>query len=80
MIKENKKRKLEKISTDEVFADPKYDVTFKMLFGDDQNKDILISLLNSLLGFEGDKEIIEVEINSNELPVSVFPETKNYLV
>jgi hypothetical protein len=51
-----------------------------MLFGSDQNKDILISLLNSLLGFEGDKEIIEVEINSNELPVSVFPETKNYLV
>jgi predicted transposase/invertase (TIGR01784 family) len=47
-----------------------------MLFGSDQNKDILISLLNSLLGFEGDKEIIEVEINSNELPVSVFSRDK----
>ena len=60
----------------EIFADPKYDVTFKMLFGNDENKDILISLLNSLLGFEGDKEIVEVEINSNELPVSVFSQAK----
>jgi hypothetical protein len=31
------------------FADPTLDVSFKMLFGQDKNKDILISLLNSLL-------------------------------
>lgn len=58
------------IKITEIFADPKLDVTFKMLFGNDQNKDILISLLNSLLGFTGNKKIVEVDINSNELPVS----------
>ena len=47
-----------------------------MLFGNDLNKDILISLLNSLLGFTGHKEIVEVEINSNELPVSFFSKEK----
>lgn len=60
----------------ETFADPTLDVTFKMLFGTDSNKDILISLLNSLLGFRDDKEIIAVEINSNELPVSFFSKEK----
>lgn len=68
--------KREKLEIPEIFADPKYDITFKMLFGNDANKDILISLLNSLLGFEGDKEIVEVEINSNELPVSIFSTEK----
>jgi len=56
----------------EIFGDPTYDVTFKMLFGNEQNKDILISLLNSLLVFTGDKEIEEVQINTNENPVSFF--------
>ena len=60
----------------ETFADPKYDITFKMLFASEVNKDILISLLNSLLGFKGSKEITEVEINSNELPVSPFSTKK----
>jgi len=41
-----------------------------MLFGSEEHKDILISLLNSLLGFTGEREIIEVEINSGELPAS----------
>jgi predicted transposase/invertase (TIGR01784 family) len=52
------------------FADPTLDIAFKMLFGQDKNKDILISLLNSLLNFTGEKEIEDVEINNNELPVS----------
>ena len=34
----------------EKFADPTFDLTFKMLFGNENHKDILISLLNSLLG------------------------------
>jgi predicted transposase/invertase (TIGR01784 family) len=38
-----------------------------MLFGNDKNKDILISFLNNILGFKGEKEIFDVEINSNEL-------------
>ena len=60
----------------EIFADPTFDLTFKMLFGNEKHTDILISLLNSLLGLEGDKEITEVEINSNELPVSFFSSDK----
>lgn len=60
----------QEIHIPEIFADPTLDVTFKMLFGNEQNKDILISLLNSLLGFKGSREIIDVEINTNELQVS----------
>jgi len=71
---ENQETKVPEIT--ETFADPTLDVTFKMLFGNDLNKDILISLLNSLLGFTGHKEIVEVEINSNELPVSFFSKEK----
>lgn len=58
------------ISKDEVFADPTLDVSFKMLFGQNKNKDILISLLNSLLNFHGKDTIIDVEISPNELTVS----------
>ena len=60
----------------EEYGDPTFDVTFKMLFGSEENKDILINLLNSLLNFEGLKRIIEVEINTNELPVYSFSEEK----
>jgi len=58
------------VESKEVYADPTLDVTFKMLFGQEKNSDILISLLNSLLNFTGDKEIVSIEINSSELPVS----------
>ena len=71
----------------ETFADPTYDVTFKMLFANDAHKNILISLLNSLLGFKGDQEIQDVKIKSPELQkesasgvkgaVDVLCETKN---
>ena len=53
---------------DEVFADPTYDFTFKMLFGNEANKDILISVLNGLLNFRGNEQIEDVSIISNELP------------
>ena len=43
---------------------------FKMLFSDEEHKDILISLLNSLLGFSGNKAIMDVTINPRELLVS----------
>ncbi|XP_065682520.1 uncharacterized protein LOC124816417 isoform X1 [Hydra vulgaris] len=52
------------------FADPTLDASFKMLFGQDENSDILISLLNSLLDFKGKDLIEEVKINPNELVVS----------
>jgi predicted transposase/invertase (TIGR01784 family) len=57
---------------DVVFADPTYDITFKMLFGNNESKDILISFLNSLLNLDGDKKIVEVFIVSNELQVESF--------
>lgn len=66
----------EELDIDEIFADPIVDVTFKMLFGNDQHKDLLINLINSLLGFKGDKEIIEVEINTNELPIATHSSKK----
>jgi len=65
------KRKLDDYSDPKVFADPTLDITFKMLFASEQNKDILISLLNSLLSFKGEKEILEVEINKTDLPVNL---------
>ncbi|MDX2050538.1 MAG: PD-(D/E)XK nuclease family transposase, partial [Rickettsiaceae bacterium] len=54
----------------ERYADPTLDVTFKMLFCSNENKDILISLVNSLLEFEGDREVVEVSIESPELRTS----------
>ena len=71
-VKALKKLAESDIKIPEIFADPTFDVTFKMLFGNDAHKDILISLINSLLGFQGEKEIIAVEINTNELPISKF--------
>jgi predicted transposase/invertase (TIGR01784 family) len=71
---ENPEAKVPEIT--ETFADPTLDVTFKMLFGNDLNKNILISLLNSLLNFTGSREIVEVEINTNELPISFFSSEK----
>lgn len=60
----------------EKYADPTLDITFKMLFGNEQSKDILISLLNSLLDFEGNKIITAVELNNKELPVSNVSDKK----
>lgn len=74
--RQNTKEKEQKVNIPETFADPTLDVTFKMLFGNDLHKDILISLLNSLLGFIGNKEIVEVQINTNELPISGFSSEK----
>ncbi len=49
------------------FADPTYDDTFRKLFGTEANKEILISALNSFLGFTGNKEIQDVSINDAAL-------------
>lgn len=45
------------------FADPRNDVAFKKIFGDENKKEILISFLNNLLNFAGtNKEIIDLSI------------------
>jgi predicted transposase/invertase (TIGR01784 family) len=45
------------------FADPKNDIAFRKIFGDENKKEILISFLNNLLNFAGTtKEIIDLTI------------------
>ncbi len=44
------------------FLDPTNDLAFKKIFGNEQKKNILISFLNAVLDFNGDKEIVDVEI------------------
>jgi hypothetical protein len=47
------------------FADPRNDVAFKKIFGDENKKEILISFLNNLLDFAGtEKEIIDITIKN----------------
>ncbi|MGI6488133.1 MAG: Rpn family recombination-promoting nuclease/putative transposase [Syntrophothermaceae bacterium] len=42
--------------------DPKVDVVFKQVFGAEENKHILISLLNAVLGWTGERQIAAVQI------------------
>ncbi|OHD13041.1 MAG: hypothetical protein A2Y41_04495 [Spirochaetes bacterium GWB1_36_13] len=58
------------------FLDPTNDVAFKKLFGNDQKKEVLISLLNSLLKLKEGKKIVEVEIQ-NPYQVPKIAELKN---
>lgn len=47
------------------FADPRNDVAFKKIFGDENKKEILISFLNNILNFSGtNKEIKEITIKN----------------
>jgi predicted transposase/invertase (TIGR01784 family) len=44
------------------FVDPKNDVAFKKIFGDENRKEILISFLNAVLDLKGTHEIADIEI------------------
>lgn len=44
------------------FVNPRNDVAFKKIFGNEEHKEILISFLNAVLDLTGDKEIQEVEL------------------
>jgi len=44
------------------FADPKSNIAFKKIFGNDNKKEILISFLNAVLNLKEEKAIKEVEI------------------
>jgi len=48
------------------YIDPLMDFSFKRIFGDEQNKDLLLSLLNAL--FRGRKHIVDLEFNKNDHP------------
>ena len=51
------------------FADPTNDIAFKKIFGDSNKKEILISFLNAVLGFENNKAIKNVTIvNPYQVP------------
>ena len=44
------------------FVNPKNDVAFKKIFGNEQKKEILISFLNAVLDLTGEREIADLEI------------------
>ena len=51
------------------FADPKNDLAFKKIFGNENKKEILISFLNSVLDFKDEKTIVSVSLdNPYQLP------------
>jgi predicted transposase/invertase (TIGR01784 family) len=52
------------------YLDPKNDLMFKKVFG--EHKDLCISLLNSLLRFDGNERIVEIEYEATELVPEIF--------
>lgn len=60
-------KQMEEMEKAEVFADPTYDVTFKMLFGSEKNKILLVNFLNNILGFKGKDEIKDLNIVNSSL-------------
>ncbi|MEA3314613.1 MAG: Rpn family recombination-promoting nuclease/putative transposase, partial [Campylobacterota bacterium] len=51
------------------FADPKNDIAFKKIFGDESKKEILISFLNAILDFKDDERIEDITIlNPYQVP------------
>jgi predicted transposase/invertase (TIGR01784 family) len=44
------------------FVDPRNDVAFKKIFGNEQHKEILISFLNAVLDLHGDRAIEDIDI------------------
>ena len=52
-----------------IFGDPKTDVIFKRIFGHEKHKDLLISLLNDLLGLQQGRRIVDVTyLTPEQLP------------
>jgi len=61
------------------FADPKNDLAFKKIFGNEKHKEILISFLNSVLDFKNEKTIVDVSI-VNPYQVPKIPELKEAIL
>ena len=61
------------------FADPKNDLAFKKIFGNEQHKNILISFLNAVLDFKDNLAIVEVEL-ANPYQVPRIPELKETIL
>ena len=61
------------------FADPKNDMAFKKIFGDEKHKEVLISFLNSVLDFKDEKTIVDVTL-SNTYQLSQIEELKDTIL
>ena len=61
------------------FADPKNDMAFKKIFGDENKTEVLISFLNSILNFQGRKLIQSVTI-ANPYQVPKIKDLKNTIL
>ena len=61
------------------FADPKNDIAFKKIFGDEKHKEVLISFLNSVLDFKDEKTIIDITL-SNTYQLSQIEELKDTIL
>jgi len=61
------------------FADPKNDLAFKKIFGDEKHKNILISFLNSVLDFKDGFAIVDV-ILANPYQIPKIPELKETIL
>jgi len=61
------------------FADPKNDLAFKKIFGDENHKNILISFLNAVLDFQDEKSIVDVSL-ANPYQVPKIPELKETIL
>jgi len=59
------------------YLDPKYDLTFKRVFA--EHKNLCISLINSMLMFEGKNRVVDIEYQTNEL-VPELPILKDSIV
>jgi predicted transposase/invertase (TIGR01784 family) len=47
------------------YLDPKYDLPFKLIFG--EHKNLCISLINSMLPFDDDRKVESIEYETSEL-------------
>jgi len=61
------------------FADPKNDIAFKKIFGDENHKEVLISFLNSILDFKGSQSIVDVTLD-NTYQLSTIEELKDTIL
>ena len=59
------------------YLDPKYDLTFKRVFA--EHKNLCISLINSMLMFEGKNRVVDIEYQTNEL-IPELPILKDSIV
>ncbi len=56
-----------------VYVDPKNDVAFKKLFGDENHKSVTMNFLNSMLNLSGDEEIKKIDfLKAEVLPDHLF--------